>query len=278
MIRPPVISGIAPAGDIDIYYERTQPERSGAPRLLFISGTGGDLRVKPSVFDGPLPKHFDVLAFDQRGLGQSSKPDRPYSMADYAADAASLMQAVGWDSALVMGVSFGGMVAQELAINHAGRVERLALACSPAGGKGGASFPFLETEHMEREARARHLIPFFDRRYDAAWAVAHPDQYQQLISMFSSDPHGAEPGMAVGRHRQLEARAGHDTWDRLGHIKCPTFVCGGRHDGIAPPETIERMAGRIPGAELRFFEGGHLFLMQDVEAYPAVINFLKAKK
>jgi 3-oxoadipate enol-lactonase len=99
-------------GDVELYFERA----GSGPPLLFISGTGGDLRVKPNVFSGPFAKAFDLLAYDQRGLGGSSKPDRRYTMADYADDAAALMDHVGWSSALVVGVSFGGMVAQELTL------------------------------------------------------------------------------------------------------------------------------------------------------------------
>src|SRR6202034_1724978 len=101
---------------------------------------------------------------------QSSKPDTPYSMAQYADDAAALLEHVGWPSARVIGVSFGGMVAQELALRHPGRVERLALACTSPGGEGGASFPFHEIDHLDREARTRHLIPISDTRRDAAWS------------------------------------------------------------------------------------------------------------
>ena len=90
--------------DIRMYYEI----RGNGPRLLFISGTGGDLRRSPNAFDSPLPKHCEVLAYDQRGLGRTDRPDTPYTMADYAADADTLLQAVGWDHCLVMGVSFGG--------------------------------------------------------------------------------------------------------------------------------------------------------------------------
>ena len=72
---------IANLGAIEIYYERS----GDGPPLLFISGTGGDLRTKPNVFDGPLAKAFNVLAYDQRGLGRSGKPDLDYSMAVLAA-------------------------------------------------------------------------------------------------------------------------------------------------------------------------------------------------
>ena len=90
--------------NIRMYYE----VRGNGPRLLFISGTGGDLRRSPNAFDSPLPQHFTVLGYDQRGLGQTDRPDIPYSMADYAHDADALLDTVGWDRCLVMGVSFEG--------------------------------------------------------------------------------------------------------------------------------------------------------------------------
>jgi 3-oxoadipate enol-lactonase len=261
----------ATANGVRLYFERAG---SGAP-LLFISGTGGDLRVKPNVFDGPLAKAFDLLAYDQRGLGRSEKPDRPYAMADYADDAAALIASQGWDRALVVGVSFGGMVAQELALRHPARVSRLVLACTSPGGAGGASFPFHEIQHLTGEARARYLLPISDTRRDAAWAKANPDQHAAFVAMAAAPPPGAgEPGHEMGARRQLEARAGHDTWDRLSQIACPVMIAAGRHDGIALPATQERMAARIPGATLRFFEGGHLFMIQDRTATPAMVEFL----
>ncbi|MDE2487491.1 MAG: alpha/beta hydrolase [Alphaproteobacteria bacterium] len=258
------------ANGIELYYERA----GSGPALLFISGTGGDLRNKPNVFDGPLAKSFDLLAYDQRGLGQSEKPDRPYSMADYADDAAALIAAQGWRQACVIGVSFGGMVAQELVLRHAARVEKLVLACTSPGGAGGSSYAFHEIEHLKGEARAKHLIPASDVRRDAAWAAAHPDAYAQLVDLGSRDPFADEPGHAMGAHRQLEARADHDTWERLPRIDCPVMIAAGRYDGIARPETQERMAARIPRASLRFFEGGHLFMIQDRAAVPAMADFL----
>jgi 3-oxoadipate enol-lactonase len=258
------------ANGVDLYYERA----GDGPPLLFISGTGGDLRNRPNVFDGPLAKRFDLLAYDQRGLGQSEKPDVAYSMADYADDAAALMADQGWDQAAVMGVSFGGMVAQELAIRHPGRVRRLVLACTSPGGAGGASFPFHEIEHLKGEARGRYMIPISDTRRDDAWAAANPDQYALFVAMGGADPHADEPGHAMGAHRQLVARAVHDTWDRLPQIACPTLIAAGRHDGIALPAAQEKLAGRIAGAKLQWFEGGHLFIIQDRTAAPAMADFL----
>ncbi len=257
---------------LDFYYERAG---AGAP-LLFISGTGGDLRVKPSVMDGPFPKAFDTIAYDQRGLGQSAKPDVAYTMADYADDAARLMDFAGWKTANVVGVSFGGMVAQELALRHPARIERLVLCCTSPGGAGGASFPFHEIDHMSREERARHMIPISDTRRDAAWAAANPDQYAQFVAMAAADPYADEPGRAMGARRQLEARAKHDTFDRLHQVACPVMIAAGRYDGIAPPDRQEAMARRIPHAQLRFFDGGHLFMLQDRAAFPAIVEFLQA--
>jgi len=260
------------ANGLQIYFERA----GSGPPLLFISGTGGDLRAKPNVFDGPLPKSFEVLAYDQRGLGRSEKPDRSYSMADYADDAAALMADQGWDGAFVIGVSFGGMVAQELVLRHPKRVKKLVLACTSPGGAGGASYPFHEIEHLAGEARAKHLLPISDTRRDEAWARANPEPYAAFVAMAAAPPPGAgEPGHEMGAHRQLAARAGHDTWDRLPQISCPVLIAAGRYDGIALPEAQERMAARIPGAQLRFFEGGHLFMIQDRTAVPVMVEFLK---
>jgi 3-oxoadipate enol-lactonase len=258
--------------DIQLWYERA----GAGPPLLFISGTGADLRLRPGVFDGPYAKAFDLIAYDQRGLGRSSKPDEPYSMARYADDAAALLDVVGWASARVLGVSFGGMVAQELTLRHPARVERLVLACTSPGGAGGSSFPFHEIGHLHGEARARHLIPIADTRRDEAWAAANPALHAQLIAAGAVDPFADEPGRAAGALRQLEARAAHDTWSRLDQIRCPVLIAAGRHDGIALPAAQEAMARRIPGAILKWFDGGHMFMLQDRTANPAIIDFLGA--
>lgn len=262
----------AHANGIELYFERA----GTGPALLFISGTGGDLRVKPNVFDGPLAKAFDLLAYDQRGLGRSEKPDVAYSMADYADDAAALMAEQGLDEALVIGLSFGGMVAQELALRHPGRVRRMVLGCTSPGGAGGASFPFHEIEHLKGEARARHMIPISDTRRDATWSASNPDQHAAFVAIGAAAPYADEPGHAMGASRQVEARAHHDTWERLPQIACPVMIAAGRYDGIALPATQEKMAARIPGATLQWFDGGHMFVIQDRAAIPTMTAFLTA--
>jgi 3-oxoadipate enol-lactonase len=258
---------------VTLYFERAG---TGEP-LLFISGTGGDLRKKPSVFAGPLAQGFDILAYDQRGLGQSGVPEGPYSMADYADDAAALLEATGWDTSLVLGVSFGGMVAQELAIRHGTRVGRLVLCCTSSGGAGGSSIPFDELAQLSGRARVERQIEMMDDRWTGERRLTHPEEWSAMVEAMSG--YLAEPDQTLQRAKgaalQLEARRHHDTWDRLGTITCPTLVCGGRFDGIAPPANSEALAGRIPGAELVLFDGGHQFLWQDRAAFGRIIDFLR---
>jgi 3-oxoadipate enol-lactonase len=251
-------------------------EAGTGPRVLFISGTGGDLRRKPNVLDGPLAMSFTVAAFDQRGLGQSDKPDGPYSMAGYARDAVGVLDALGWDRAHVMGVSFGGMVAQELAVTCPERLEKLVLCCTSPGGAGGSSYPLHELAGLAPEVRARKMIGVSNTTRDAAWAQANPERFEKLVEMALDDPYAGEPRRALGAQLQLEARSHHDVWDRLPTVRAKTLICAGRYDGLARPETQERMAAQIPDAQLAWFEGGHLFLLEDRSANPAIEAFLKA--
>ena len=263
-------------GGITVYFEQA----GAGERLLFISGTGGDLRNRPSVFDSPLARQFEILAYDQRGLGQTSVPDGPYTMGEYADDAAALVTSRQWDSCLVVGVSFGGMVAQELALRHPQLVKRLVLVCTSPGGAGGASIPFDELASLEGVARATRQIEMMDDRWDDARRKTHADEWDLMVKVMSEYLRDDKPSAekSKGAALQLEARRHHDTWDRLPSIQCPTLICAGRYDGIAPPRNSERMAERIPGAELALFEGGHQFLFQDPAAYRRILAFLHEQR
>jgi 3-oxoadipate enol-lactonase len=188
-------------------------------------------------------------------------------MADYAADADALLEALGWTACPVIGVSFGGMVAQEFALRFPHRVTRLVLACTSSGGAGGASYPLHEMNDWPADRRMRHQIELSDTRLDAAWQARHPDVVQGLVDQ--------QAPLTPGALRQLEARRHHDTYDRLGELRMPVYVCGGVRDQIAPKANVEALAARIPGAKLEFFDGGHLFMAQDARAWPANIDFLR---
>jgi len=259
--------------DLRVYYER----RGAGPRLLFITGTGGDLRRRPSVFERPIGPHFDILSYDPRGMGQTSKPELDYTMADYADDAAALLDAIGWDRCHVMGVSFGGMVAQELAIRHPHRVDRVVMACSSSGGTGNPSYPLHEHLSDTLEERARRQLLLADVRRDAAWQADHADDFEMLVdqTLAGLGVGADDPKKFDGYRRQLLARKGHDTFDRLPQIDRPVFICGGRYDGIAPIANQKALQRQIAGARLELFEGGHGFLNEDPRAYERVIAFLK---
>ena len=263
----PVVS----ANGIDIYYERA----GTGPRLLFFNGSMSTLATSGALIDCFTPQ-FDVLAHDQRGLGRTSIPPGPYSMQDYAADAAALLDAVGWDRCRVVGVSFGGMVAQEFAATWPERVERLALACTSPGGEGGASFPLHELGSLPEAEQAARAIRLLDTRFNAEWLAAHDDD-RALVEMMAGRRAGAKSDDAKrGEQEQLDARRRHDVTDRLANITCPTLVACGRYDGIAPAPNSEAIAARVPNAELRMYEGGHAFFAQDPAALPDITGFLGA--
>ena len=263
---------------LDFYYEHTGAGE-GRPRLLFVNGTGGDLRQQPRLIDGPLGETFEIVAHDQRGLGQTAKPDVPYTMADYADDAAALLEHVGWDRAHVLGVSFGGMVGQELALRHPDRIDRLVLCCTSSGGAGGASYPLHELAKLGPDEYMTRVLEIGDTRWSSAQAGRDAARFEkvvefmkkrQLIPEDGEDPEVKDRGAA----RQLEARIAHDTWDRLSGIRAKTLLCGGRYDGIARPENMENLHARIPDAELAWFEGGHGFLLEDRSAFAKIVDFL----
>ena len=257
---------------------RLWTERRGfGQRLLVLTGTTGDLRRPPTPFDTPLGAQFELATFDQRGLGRSDKPPGPYTVADYAVDAATVLDALGWDQAHVMGISFGGMVAQELALRWSERVRRLVLCCSSPGGAGGRSYPLHELSQLSPDERARRMVGLNDLRCDAAWVAAHAEEHDQMVLASVAQPFGDEPGAAAGRLAQLAARAGHDTWDRIGDLRAETLICAGRYDGIAPMAIQMAMARRMPFAALRAYEGGHLFLKQDPRAYTDIAAFLDGR-
>jgi pimeloyl-ACP methyl ester carboxylesterase len=255
----------------ELYWERF----GGGPRLLFCNGSGMTLHGIRPLLDS-LAAGFEVLAWDYRGLGRSVPLKGPYAVADLAADAAGLLDLAGWDACRVFGVSFGGMVAQQFTVTHPERVERLVLACTSAGGEGGSSYPLTTLQGLPPGERAAAMRELVDGRWSERWLETHAADRALADGLLASGARQDEAA-AAAQEAQLEARAGHDVWDRLHAITCPTLVGYGEHDGIAPPRNSAAIAARIPGAELRGYAGGHLFLFQDPAALPEIGAFLRAE-
>ncbi len=254
---------------IEVHFERA----GSGPPLLFCNGSGATLESSAPVI-ARFRERFDVVAHDQRGLGRTSIPPGPYTMADYATDAAALLDHVGWDRCAVVGISFGGMVAQELAVTWPDRITRLALVCTSPGGPGRASYPLHELAELPPPEAAAVGLRLLDTRFTSDWLASHP---RDKAMVEGRAQRGAAPKDADTRRGELEqlgARRGHDVWDRLAAVTCPTLVAGGRYDGIAPPANSDAIASRIPGAEVRLYEGGHLFFLQDRAAFPDILEFL----
>ncbi|MEM9517600.1 MAG: alpha/beta hydrolase [Actinomycetota bacterium] len=257
------------ANGIDVYVE---VHGEGDP-VLYISGSGNDLRdTPPSVI--PLNRAFEVAHYDQRGLGQTLAPASAYTMADYADDAAALIDALGWQRCHVVGVSFGGMVALNLAVRHPEAIRRLVLCCTSPGGEA-PSYPLHELAKLDAGEAFAERCRLTDRRYDP-----HADEpipgigayYQRMRDQAMRPPDATR---LAGLARQMGARKGHDVVDVLTSIEHPTLVCAGEFDDIAPMANSELLAERMPNATLRTFSGGHVFLIQDRTAFPAIMEFLR---
>jgi pimeloyl-ACP methyl ester carboxylesterase len=257
--------------DLDIYYELL----GAGPRLLIFNGSAATIESSRALIDH-LAASFEVLVHDQRGLGRTGLPTAggQFTMAAYAADALALLEHVGWPSARIFGISFGGMVAQEFAVTWPDRVERLALLCTSPGGKGGSSYPLHELDGMEPQEQARISLRNLDTRFSPAWLEDHAGDRALVELMSARADTPRQPREREGERLQLKARRGHDVWDRLERISCPTLVACGRFDGVAPPANSEAIASRITGSRLCRYDGGHLFLFQDPRASPEIAAFL----
>src|SRR6202034_4129630 len=252
-----------------IYWDE---EGTGAP-ILLIMGLGYPSamwhRTRPA-----LSTSFRTIALDNRGAGQSDVPAGPYSIALMASDAAAVLDAAGVPSAHVFGVSMGGMIAQEFALQYPGRVQSLILGCTAAGGPTAkraepAAIEMLKARTwMSREQAAEAAIPFI---YDTATP-------RQLIDedIAQRDPWPTSP---AGYLAQLQAIVAWESFSRLPQITAPTLVIHGRADRLVPPGNGELIAARIPGAQLVLIErASHLFSTDQPEAAEkAVFEFLAAR-
>jgi pimeloyl-ACP methyl ester carboxylesterase len=238
-----------------IYYEVGGPE-AAAP-LVLIRGLARSSRYWLA-FRELLEEQQRVVVLDNRGVGRTDTPRPPWTTADMADDVAEVLIESGVQRADVFGISLGGMVAQQLALRHPHRVDRLILACTTSGGRGAKRIHPRAAVALARSA----AMPYRDGlRYSAPWILsptylaAHPETVDRWIDIASSEPRDR-----LGIVGQLLAAARHDAYSLLHHITQPTLVLRGDADRLIDPENSARIADRIPHASLRTLRGaGHDF-------------------
>ncbi|HZN14236.1 MAG TPA: alpha/beta hydrolase [Acidimicrobiales bacterium] len=202
-------------------------------------------------------------------MGRSRAGPTTPEMADFAADLVALLDHIGWSRCRMIGVSFGGMVAQEAAVTAPERFERVVLACTSPGGADYASYPLHELPSLAAAERLRVRVEILDTR------TREDEALRELLTSFMEGFENAAP--TAGEVAQLGARNRHDVVDRLHLMTMPVLIAAGRYDGIALPANQDAMLARLPSAELRWYEGGHAFFMQDRAADPDLTAWLHAE-
>ncbi|MGE0565254.1 MAG: alpha/beta fold hydrolase [Pseudolabrys sp.] len=257
--------------DIEMYYEL---HGKGSP-VVHISGLAGDARTWQRQIEH-LSRHHQVLAFDNRGTGRSDCPNVPYSTRLFAEDTVGLMSAVGIERAHIYGISMGGCIVQEIAINHPDRVLSCVINCSFAKfDRYGARI----TENLINVYRtqgpaeaARHITLFcympdyFNRRKDEI------DAKEKSIGDAKRPAH-AFINSAI-------ACLEHDARDRVAQIKAPTLVNCGTEDAWCAARCSEELARLIPGARSKFYpNSSHFFLNEHYEECMSdILAFLASVK
>jgi 3-oxoadipate enol-lactonase len=262
---------IAKVGDINIEY---YVEGKGPP-LLMIMGFIGHAGFWGEPFLDRLRPHYQVIRFSNRGTGHTDKPSGDVTIRLMAEDTAGLLRELGVQRAHVLGISMGGMIAQELVLNHPQVVQRLVLGCTTCGPAHGALHrPEVITGSAQADAltpqeRIRQFLlaavtpEFIERTEKEFWAW--------VIPAWLAAP---TPWETIGRHSMaIEA---FDTYERLPQIQAPTLIIHGDGDRLIPPQNAEILHEQILGSTIRMLPGaGHLFFWEKPqEAAHAIVDFL----
>lgn len=245
----------ATVGDIEIYYEI---QGQGDP-LLLIMGLGGNLLDWGQTVPNALAESFQVILFDNRGAGRSGQPPGPYSMPQMAADAAGLLAHLDIASAHVFGVSMGGMIAQNLALDFPERVDKLVLGCTFCGGH---QIVQAEPEVLQYLAPRPDLDPF-----EASWwglPSCYTDAFIAQNGPLLTDYLRTKlqyPSRLHAYEAQLNAITDtHRAYPRLPEMGHQTLVLTGDADRLVPPANSDTLTARIPNATLRTIPGAaHVF-------------------
>lgn len=217
-----------------------------------------------------------AIVFDNRGVGRSDVPAGAYTIAQMAADAASVLDACGHDTAHVMGMSLGGMIAQRLAVDHAARVRSLALLCTTPGGPNAVP----ASEDVLRGLMEGGADPATVYRRNAWFLYGedtrahHPERIEEDLVERSRIP-----TTPTGYFGQIQAATKHDVWDALPRVAVPALVVHGDADILVPTANGRLIASRIPGAELVVIPGaGHMLQADAGDAVrEAVLRFLRVR-
>jgi pimeloyl-ACP methyl ester carboxylesterase len=258
---------------IDIYYET---DGQGDPLVLIMG-----LRRNAEWWYcqiSTLSRHFRVLAFDNRGAGRSDKPGMEYSIRLFADDTAGLMDALDMKQAHVLGISMGGYIAQELALNYPEKIKSLILGCT---GPGGTRAVPMNSERLKTFTANEGLTPTqilrkdMDIYFSDEYLKNHLEKIEEFIEI---SLRYYQPPDAFGR--QFAACLKHDTVKRLRHIAVPTLIMSGNDDPLVPPENSRILKELIPHAELYFYPGcRHCFFIEKGEQFnQKLITFLKSLK
>ena len=257
---------------IDLYYNIQGPSENES--LLLIAGFDSDSSTWAAMMRS-LVKQYQVIRFDNRGVGQSEAPDSPYSIKQMAADAAALLDYLSISQVHVAGHSMGGQIAQELALAYPEKIQSLILLSCWA--KGDEKFNSLIklfgdlTQELEGTLYQRVILPWLFT--DAFYSI--PEVMEQLIIWIENQPFAPTPH---GLYHQCRAILGSDTSDRLANIHCPTLVMVGKEDLLTPVKFSEELAQGIPNAELAILDqGGHAFVVESADTVAKVLLDFLAK-
>lgn len=256
------------------HYERGVPDR---PPLLLIRGLARTAEHWSPAFLQELDPHFRLLLMDNRGIGRSSVPRPPYRTRDMADDACAVLDAFGVDRAHVFGISLGGMIAQELALRHPSRIDRLVLGCTRGGGKlsprmsvrSALGLVWPMRLPVEEAVRATAKVVLSERFYREHPEVV--DDWVRLVHEYPPKKRGV-----IG---QLLAGARHDASQRLKNLRIPTLVLTGDADLLIDAENSRRLARALPDARLEILSGaGHDFPTEEPSLTArAVTEFLSQR-
>lgn len=246
---------------IQIYYEI---HGQGDPLVLIMGlhqNSGWWYRQLPA-----LSERFRVIIFDNRGAGRTDIPETDYSIRLFADDTAGLIQALGLGSVHVLGVSMGGFIAQELAINYPDLVRTLILGCTSCGGPRAVVMgpermaQFLDAAGLTEEQIVRRN---FDLFFSDGFVRDNPDKIEQFVQISLKY---VQPAHAFVR--QFTACGRHDTTDRLGAISAPTWIVAGDDDPLIPSENSRILQELMPEAALTLYPGlRHVFFIEDPDRF-----------